>query len=40
MEDMGRNGAWIGTGLVAASAIYVTGNPWFALILFAVLFAY
>lgn len=40
MEDMGRNGAWIGVGLVAASAIYTTGNPWFALILFAALIAY
>ena len=40
MNDSGKNGAWIGVGLVAAAAIIVTENPVCALMLVAVLLAY
>lgn len=38
--DNGKNGAWIGTGIVAAAAIYVTSNPWFVLFILFALLAY
>lgn len=40
MNDSGKNGAWIGVGLVAASTIIVTENPWCALLILFVLLAY
>lgn len=40
MDNKGRNGAWIGAGLVAAAAIIVTENPWYALLMLMVVGAY
>lgn len=40
MDRRGRDGAWIGVGLVTAMAMYVTGNVWCVLFLLLVALAY
>ena len=36
----GKDGAWIGAGIAAAAAIYVTRSPWFILFISFALLAY
>lgn len=38
--DNGKNGSWIGAGIAAAAAVYVTGSPWFILFILFALLAY